>query len=585
LTTQSVKETQALIEEKLGVDAGILSRAAFHGQHSINDLLEATDARLKEELSLIVPLDIWQEASSIARARARDAKKRSDELEGMKRLRTMDAQELSKKVETAKDSMELRQNILQESEMMMNTLLIEIEKSDQNREGWNSDEIQFQLETIANDIQTLTALYQSKMKERDIEMTPLEKKLNDANAVIDSLRMRNSKEQMKVSTATVALDSAKTGIRRLEGKWSLDLSDGIPRVLKPPEECPTCHQPLTGSRVGHDHRNIEQTIKNEIEQAFEERNLAEEKLNEALFQSSECATLLLAGEKSREEILSKINAASLKWKSELRDAEGEIQTKRDLQNEWTTQLSSFVKESQLIAQNDAAKASYDMEKLAFEHAKDTFQRLEDELTSASALLKQIDLDKENEEIERRLLSEVAERCGQKGVQAFVLQNVVDALEQTAQTYLDHLSDGGQRLELSIEAGEKITRNAYVRGPDGDFRQRPLSTLSGGQWRRCSLALSFAFAELIARRGRLRSSLLVLDEPLTHLDRSGRNKFGEVVRKMVQSQSLSDQFVSGLQFSTVILILQDLAAEELEEAFDKMDTVVRENGGSFVMLDE
>jgi DNA repair exonuclease SbcCD ATPase subunit len=167
----------------------------------------------------------------------------------------------------------------------------------------------------------------------------------------------------------------------------------------------------------------------------------------------------------------------------------------------------------------------------------------------------------------------------------VLQNVVDALEQTAQTYLDHLSDGGQRLELSIEAGEKITRNAYVRGPDGDFRQRPLSTLSGGQWRRCSLALSFAFAELIARRGRLRSSLLVLDEPLTHLDRSGRNKFSEVVRKMVQSQSLSDQFVSGLQFSTIILILQDLAAEELEEAFDKMDTVVRENGGSFVMLDE
>jgi hypothetical protein len=55
--------------------------------------------------------------------------------------------------------------------------------------------------------------------------------------------------------------------------------------------------------------------------------------------------------------------------------------------------------------------------------------------------------------------------------------------------------------------------------------------------------------------------------------------------MVQSQSLSDQFVSGLQFSTIILILQDLAAEELEEAFDKMDTVVRENGGSFVMLDE
>ena len=386
MTTQSVKETQALIEEKLGVDAGILSRAAFHGQHSMNDLLEATDARLKDELSLIVPLDLWQEASSIARARARDAKKRSDELEGMKRLRTMDAQDLSKKVDAAKTSMELRKSKLQEVETRMNALLLEIEKSDQKREDWNSDEVQFKLETIANEIQTLTALYQSNMKERDTEITPLEKELNDANAVIDSLRMKNSKEQMKVSTATISLDSAKTAIRRLEGKWSLNLSDGIPRVLKPPEECPTCHQPLAGIGDGHDHRNIEQTIKEEIEQAFEEQRTAEENLNEALSQSSECAKLLHAEEQSREEIVSRMNVASSQWKSELHDIEVEIQRKRDLQNELTSQLSSFVKESQLISQKDAAKASYDMEMMSFEHAKDTFKRLEDDLTECIGVI-------------------------------------------------------------------------------------------------------------------------------------------------------------------------------------------------------
>jgi len=77
LTTQSVKETQSIIEEKLGVDAHILTRVAFYGQHGMNDLLEATDSKLKDELSLVVPLDLWQQVTSIARAKSRQAKKKS----------------------------------------------------------------------------------------------------------------------------------------------------------------------------------------------------------------------------------------------------------------------------------------------------------------------------------------------------------------------------------------------------------------------------------------------------------------------------------------------------------------------------
>ena len=167
----------------------------------------------------------------------------------------------------------------------------------------------------------------------------------------------------------------------------------------------------------------------------------------------------------------------------------------------------------------------------------------------------------------------------------MLQNVVNSLQHSSQIYLDHLSEGSQRLELLLDAGDKIIRSAFIRGPDGDFRHRSLSTLSGGRWRRCSLALSFAFAELIASRGRLRSSLLVLDEPLTHLDRSGRTKFGELIRKMLRKTPDTSQEFSGIQISTVLLILQDLSAEELEEAFDCIDTVTRYEGRSSIRIDE
>jgi len=44
-------------------------------------------------------------------------------------------------------------------------------------------------------------------------------------------------------------------------------------------------------------------------------------------------------------------------------------------------------------------------------------------------------------------------------------------------------------------------------------------------------------------------------------------------------------VSSFSVSTVLLILQDLAAEELEEAFDSIDEVVKEGGTSTVKIDE
>ena len=42
---------------------------------------------------------------------------------------------------------------------------------------------------------------------------------------------------------------------------------------------------------------------------------------------------------------------------------------------------------------------------------------------------------------------------------------------------------------------------------------------------------------------------------------------------------------GLRVSTILLILQDLAAEELEESFDCIDEVVKIDGCSCVKVDE
>ena len=51
-----------------------------------------------------------------------------------------------------------------------------------------------------------------------------------------------------------------------------------------------------------------------------------------------------------------------------------------------------------------------------------------------------------------------------------------------------------------------------------------------------MALDLAFAEVVRRRGILRSNLIVMDEVLTHLDSSGRESVGSVLRAMVEGPS-------------------------------------------------
>jgi hypothetical protein len=81
-------------------------------------------------------------------------------------------------------------------------------------------------------------------------------------------------------------------------------------------------------------------------------------------------------------------------------------------------------------------------------------------------------------------------------------------------------------------------------------------------------------------------MCVLDEPLTHLDRSGRAKGGDVIRRILRPPDDAGLTgFGGLGMSTVLLILQDLAAEELDEAFDCIDEVVKENSESYVKVDE
>ncbi len=263
--------------------------------------------------------------------------------------------------------------------------------------------------------------------------------------------------------------------------------------------------------------------------------------------------------------------------------------------------------------------------------------------------------------ERVLADRLSALFGTRGIQNYVFSETLQQLEVLTNTFLVALSDG--ELQLAIKcAGEeeqsadsqwasdfagpdarreadneenKIVRFALLRDDtaasveknrsldtDGDvlslYKRRSLSQLSGGQWQRVQLSLDLAFTECVRRRGLLRSNLVVMDEVLTHLDASGREAVGGVLRGMVrqgapesacnaiepspgvtlgriersgsgdmdlsESDDAYTELLCPLPYSTVVVILQDFAAAELEESFDHVDLVRRRRGASSLELD-
>ena len=67
--------TQAAMDADLG--ASVAARIAFHGQHTVGQLLDANDAALKAALGELVDADTWQEAKDLSRKRVGEARKRA----------------------------------------------------------------------------------------------------------------------------------------------------------------------------------------------------------------------------------------------------------------------------------------------------------------------------------------------------------------------------------------------------------------------------------------------------------------------------------------------------------------------------
>eukprot|EP00934_Nitzschia_sp_Nitz4_P006644 Nitzschia sp. Nitz4//scaffold5_size260463//147664//151718//NITZ4_000990-RA/size260463-snap-gene-0.13-mRNA-1//1//CDS//3329555364//6634//frame0 len=573
LTAQSIKETQAILEEKLGINSQILSRTMFHGQHDMNELLVSTDTQFKEVLSLLVPLKLWQGATTLSRAKSRAASKSASEFSGMISLRTKDLDVVStKKLEAAKAldlaSMEMAQ----------------VEAQFGNQTGTSQRDIitndMDRVQTLANKVSeecaSLARRRQELILQRTNDLGPLKTQLDKAMLNHDEARERIREKEKLSFEVSIRADSAKDYVQQIEEKWNTTVGEDTSIVVPP--TCPTCHQPISSDESDQAHQRVHRQMFLEFQRALQERNSTSSALEEVGLDLANVRQEFKDAAEALSLAESSFSNTTASWDMRIGENTAAIQAKSQEKMALSDQLAALAKSQMLETKENP---SLETKRAALEFSKRSHDELEAEWKSMMASLDELQKQERQAKQLARTMSELSERFGQRGIQAFLLRNAVDMLNSLTQSYLDALSDGCQRLRLELADGDRISISAFVCGADGEFKQRPLSSLSGGQWRRCSLALAFGFGELVARRGLLSPSLLVLDEPLTHLDQTGRANVGKVIRSLLGRANTTN---GPLGMTTILLILQDLAADELGEDFDCVDEVIKVSDQSYVKLE-
>ncbi len=509
LTKQSAKETQSTMEEVLGFSQ-IFVRSMFWDQHQLNGLLESTDAKLKDELSLIVPLEVWQEASTLARTKSRALSKEVSEIEGMLSVRNKDLDSVSKRFDVAKANLDLARDVIQDREQHLRERIIEISQSIKNIPDFAQDVdiqrcSQLLSEAVAN-TSRLEHIKSNLFKQKDEEMHKMRMMLDKMLQNLNEGEKMEESSKRAFDKAESAYYYAKINLDRVLQAWGVcDAHINSEKDIA--LFCPTCQAPVDGSfreKMVSDIAKLKEAIANE-----------EQKKGVALIKEQADASRVSEINSQIQILRTKIHSAEQQWNIKIDNVEKELAEAHSVQlqlsNEAIASASYIDKLSKLRSVEAEAATELNNLKQTVSIAEGSYESLLIELKNLEGMVRDLEAKREATRNLATTMTNLSDAFGPRGIQTFILRNIVMALQTTSQMYLDDLSEGQQRLTISLDTGDRISRTSSIRGPDGGWVERPLSSLSGGQWRRCSLAVTLGFADLVCSKGKLRSSLLVLDE--------------------------------------------------------------------------
>lgn len=542
-TAAEVRLTQAAIDSLLGTH--LLGRTVFYGQNDVSALLEASDRALKDELGKLVELDVWTAARE--RSWAAMTALRGD-------------------INRCEDETRVRMQ-------MIGRLKGELGDREERQQEAERNYIMAQGELQREAV----ALHQAASRAAHIP--------NHNSENIDGSLVR--------ITTSNELEERLYHLQKQQGAaeskiWTNKKTLGNLNSLSSDTLCDRCFQPIDEAH----HQQLVGTLNKEIFEAEEEvhvvlqqvssikerlmlKNLEERARNVLLLLFQQQQGVLLLVEESTGDISSPTSIAALS--SAL--SAGITQTERaaDRVKQLSYALASPSSSSSSSGGNDL-----DRLQSLIKTEQDAITSLEQTISDTT--------------VKGGYYRMVDDAFRPTGIVNFVLEGVLGDLQRATARHLaalttsvtlelapyrskkttssksrgiDSTSTTAAAADTIIEQIEKVIK---VRVPGAlEYRRRSVSQLSGGERRRVALALALGFSELTARRGRLRSNLLVMDEVMQHLDGQGRWMVARLLRGMLED------------YGTILIVAQ---RDEWVGLVDRVDMVVKnEEGGSRLMVGE
>lgn len=319
----------------------------------------------------------------------------------------------------------------------------------------------------------------------------LRTKQNELNTTVENLLSKKSVKagelaacQAEIARAQDTLDAAKNRV--------------------PGTKCPTCYQTLEESSIDHVVAEAEGVIASATKRE-EEFKLAVAELQTKLTKAGQIRDRLAA-------VLAE-NRAKVKEIDQAIAANQKEVTKLSHVKEPQPDAAQVALQEQikvLEASAEAKKAEAAGETPYREVIESQRKELEDK--KAATLAKKKELQEAEEELP--YLEYWVKGFGDEGIRQFVIAGIVPALNSRVQYWMQFLVDNKIKLTFDPTLKETIDR--------WPFNNRPYvyHGLSGGQRRRCNLAVSQSFAHVMTLNTGTCPSVVFLDEVTMNMDRAG-----------------------------------------------------------------
>lgn len=586
LTRETAKETQAVIEDLLGLTRETFRASAFLAQGDSGAFTEAEPRQRKQILAEILDLQVWEQLLALVAADRKNADRELDRLNA--RLEMADG-ELA-----ARPSVVAERDAHAVEKQAADELLAAAEEVLTSTEG-TAARAREAAAARAGAEQALAAAEKAfaetsgRIDRLNDEHMALQEELGD-KAALEQLAGRVTEFEAMAQAAQDlrAYDSQRAELQRSLERSTAERASAtaeIDRISKAETpECPMCGQEMHAKarqntlkelRARRDgwHSAIEDASRQllGLEQAcagaVERRGNPAIDIAATLRDARDAATRLAALAEKERRLVAISEEAEHSSELRLRQADDvhtakarldEIPAGPDIET-----LTRAAADARLV--RDAHRARVDELDRAITRCDDRLERL-----SATEAASAADREARDRLVESTgVLAHLERAFGRDGIPALILENAaIPQIEVEANRILQDLGTAFRvelRTQKALKSGDGIREALDIIVIAGGV-ERPYETFSGGERTRLNLALRIALARLLAHRRGADVRFLAIDEP-EFLDEAGIARLADVLQTLTGD------------FDTIAVVSHQ---PSLREAFDQTIHVVNDDGRSTIV---